>query len=325
MAQADFISIHAPPRGATNTISRLSRHRHFNSRPSARGDTDSARVTGKALVFQFTPLREGRPQNEICLRPVTGFQFTPLREGRPLHATLIGTNRFISIHAPPRGATSAIIGINPPLYDFNSRPSARGDGAVSKTYVDEQISIHAPPRGATVSSGVTVILVTLFQFTPLREGRQEESDGNASNPRFQFTPLREGRRIVKNNNLKIPKFQFTPLREGRLRIAITPFFAVYFNSRPSARGDLQRRNRHARIAISIHAPPRGATSDAINDIKAERISIHAPPRGATGIRMAQQAMQKFQFTPLREGRLCPCGASYFFIVDFNSRPSARGD
>ena len=167
--------------------------------------------------------------------------------------------------------------------------------------------------------------IILFQFTPLREGRQEESDGNASNPRFQFTPLREGRRIVKNNNLKIPKFQFTPLREGRLRIAITPFFAVYFNSRPSARGDLQRRNRHARIAISIHAPPRGATSDAINDIKAERISIHAPPRGATGIRMAQQAMQKFQFTPLREGRLCPCGASYFFIVDFNSRPSARGD
>ena len=102
--------------------------------------------------------------------------------------------------------------------------------------------------------------IILFQFTPLREGRQEESDGNASNPRFQFTPLREGRRIVKNNNLKIPKFQFTPLREGRLRIAITPFFAVYFNSRPSARGDLQRRNRHARIAISIHAPPRGATA-----------------------------------------------------------------
>ena len=35
------------------------------------------------------------------------------------------------------------------------------------------------------------------------------------------------------------------------------------------------------------------------------ISIHAPPRGATGIRMAQQAMQKFQFTPLREGRRKP--------------------
>ena len=104
MAQADFISIHAPPRGATNTISRLSRHRHFNSRPSARGDTDSARVTGKALVFQFTPLREGRPQNEICLRPVTGFQFTPLREGRLTWSKRANTPRY-----------------------FNSRPSARGD------------------------------------------------------------------------------------------------------------------------------------------------------------------------------------------------------
>ena len=187
------------------------------------------------------------------------------------------------------------------------------------------ISIHAPPRGATCVGTSMTNCFTIFQFTPLREGRHTSNCISCFVDKFQFTPLREGRRIVKNNNLKIPKFQFTPLREGRLRIAITPFFAVYFNSRPSARGDLQRRNRHARIAISIHAPPRGATSDAINDIKAERISIHAPPRGATGIRMAQQAMQKFQFTPLREGRLCPCGASYFFIVDFNSRPSARGD
>ena len=55
--------------------------------------------------------------------------------------------------------------------------------------------------------------------------------------------------------------------------------------------------------ISIHAPPRGATSDAINDIKAERISIHAPPRGAT---------RQFLEIP-----------AYFF--NFNSRPSARGD
>ena len=54
--------------------------------------------------------------------------------------------------------------------------------------------------------------------------------------------------------------------------------------------------------ISIHAPPRGATSDAINDIKAERISIHAPPRGAT----------------------CPAGNSAW-SCDFNSRPSAKGD
>ena len=197
MAQADFISIHAPPRGATNTISRLSRHRHFNSRPSARGDTDSARVTGKALVFQFTPLREGRPQNEICLRPVTGFQFTPLREGRPLHATLIGTNRFISIHAPPRGATSAIIGINPPLYDFNSRPSARGDGTkILDCYKTEIISIHAPPRGATTLPEVPVQPYCISIHAPPR-GATALSAKRMLMSKFQFTPLREGRLFLR--------------------------------------------------------------------------------------------------------------------------------
>ena len=37
---------------------------------------------------------------------------------------------------------------------------------------------------------------TLFQFTPLREGRQElELIGKIVN-KFQFTPLREGRRAI---------------------------------------------------------------------------------------------------------------------------------
>ena len=35
------------------------------------------------VLFQFTPLREGRPSTTLrfCVR--TRFQFTPLREGRP--------------------------------------------------------------------------------------------------------------------------------------------------------------------------------------------------------------------------------------------------
>ena len=55
-----YISIHAPPRGATdwvlNSIKNLD---DFNSRPSARGDTKPVALLC-ALRFQFTPLREGR-------------------------------------------------------------------------------------------------------------------------------------------------------------------------------------------------------------------------------------------------------------------------
>ena len=59
------------------------RHRHFNSRPSARGDLSRrprVRASGK---FQFTPLREGRLLTVEKVGQNPQFQFTPLREGRP--------------------------------------------------------------------------------------------------------------------------------------------------------------------------------------------------------------------------------------------------
>ena len=59
--------------------------------------------------------------------------------------------RFISIHAPPRGAT------------------VMGSAWVMKS----SISIHAPPRGATKGDGED-LRRPLFQFTPLREGRQQQ-------------------------------------------------------------------------------------------------------------------------------------------------------
>ena len=77
---------------------------------------------------------------------------------------------FISIHAPPRGATeiaekqdmSAGISIHAP-----PRGATRVL-LVRHNYVF--ISIHAPPRGATTTFK-KISVSTLFQFTPLREGR----------------------------------------------------------------------------------------------------------------------------------------------------------
>ena len=98
------------------------------------------------------------------------FQFTPLREGRQV------VNRAVEASA-----------------DFNSRPSARGDGG-----------FPAPvPRHS-------------FQFTPLREGRRIVQSSLVNRNRFQFTPLREGRRFTVAVAICTLTFQFTPLREGRL-------------------------------------------------------------------------------------------------------------
>ena len=76
-------------------------------------------------------------------------------------------------------------------------------------------------------------------------------------------------------------FQFTPLREGRRKRKL--------------------------LSVSMIA-----------------ISIHAPPRGATGAARVMGLALVFQFTPLREGRR---SRRLLGILEshFNSRPSARGD
>ena len=187
--------------------------------------------------FQFTPLREGR----LCGLGVTGtarlFQFTPLREGRR-DCGGGGKSRGISIHAPPRGATLEVAQNGGCCdFDFNSRPSARGDGreihqrlgilpisihapprgATSRRRLivaDTAISIHAPPRGATCG-GVSCVLSHRFQFTPLREGRPVAVCLSQAVRGFQFTPLREGRQSCLLSPFAAILFQFTPLREGR--------------------------------------------------------------------------------------------------------------
>ena len=123
----NIISIHAPPRGAT---------------PQA----PTPQLGG---IFQFTPLREGRPFVAFRQRLPCKFQFTPLREGRRTPAAQAATHKPISIHAPPRGATKTATKRKGRKKYFNSRPSARGDST----------------RSARTSPDP-------FQFTPLREGRR---------------------------------------------------------------------------------------------------------------------------------------------------------
>ena len=123
----------------------------------------------------------------------------------------------------------------------------------------------------------------------------------------------------------ITLFQFTPLREGR---RLTPDemgeLTDYFNSRPSARGDVLVHHNPTKLIISIHAPPRGATRRYCTATKRKSISIHAPPRGATHVGIPTRVSNSFQFTPLREGRHRTACARRQCCY-FNSRPSARGD
>ena len=188
------ISIHAPPRGATAFLcERGAYQKYFNSRPSARGDDSAAGADGSPPAisihapprgattrrrsrwkssgnFNSRPSARGdNPPPPRAAAPL--FQFTPLREGRLVLALTDVQRHVISIHAPPRGATAAGVVGSPPADNFNSRPSARGDGLRSRGRYESRhfnsrpsargdytagaaetgnvISIHAPPRGAT--------------------------------------------------------------------------------------------------------------------------------------------------------------------------------
>ena len=119
----------------------------------------------------------------------------------------------ISIHAPPRGATTWTAagtlrrsfqftplreGRPPPesLYIagtyFNSRPSARGDCRLLSVLVASRISIHAPPRGATEEFERRDPAAFISIHAPPR-GATVLMSAMEQSLTFQFTPLREGR------------------------------------------------------------------------------------------------------------------------------------
>ena len=166
---------------------------YFNSRPSARGDVYNLWAGVLVKEFQFTPLREGRPcggfrrlrrryfnsrpsaRGDKCLWSTSSrtikFQFTPLREGRRDAIAPLPTQRGISIHAPPRGATRALPSLYSP-HAISIHAPPRGATTLWGLFKsDLSISIHAPPRGATVGDPC-YSTITRFQFTPLREGRR---------------------------------------------------------------------------------------------------------------------------------------------------------
>ena len=210
---------------------------------------------------------------------------------------------------------------------FNSRPSARGDGRqlqTSRRQLQFQFTPLREGRRRKMNEHKNRVL---FQFTPLREGRHRKIDAMHREYGFQFTPLREGRHKVKSGTTAPSAFQFTPLREGRLYVSCgcfngsiisihapprgatislsaLPVRLAHFNSRPSARGDLEVAQEKRAYKRFQFTPLREGRHSASQQCRASAL---------------------FQFTPLREGRRELRASRGNVHEHFNSRPSARGD
>ena len=77
----------------------------FNSRPCERGDNKFGKLFGDFCVSIHAPARGATLYNILPKMSRLLFQFTPLREGRPKYANNLLAKISVSIHAPARGAT----------------------------------------------------------------------------------------------------------------------------------------------------------------------------------------------------------------------------
>ena len=231
--------------------------------------------------------------------------------------------------------------------NFNSRPSARGDRTVASTRKRLR-NFNSRPSARGDQTVMDALNTAIFQFTPLREGRHNECVNLCFVMTFQFTPLREGRRAGRLLSTGRPDaisihapprgatgaaarikavnliFQFTPLREGRPSRMAGASLPTRFQFTPLREGRQCRAARPVAVAISIHAPPRGATCGAYEkeenlifqftplregrhdqvDVGADVALFQFTPlrEGRLGLMSAMEQSLTFQFTPLREGR-----------------------
>ena len=143
------------------------------------------------------------------------FQSTPPRGGRLRYTDEFGGVQYVSIHAPARGATRAVLLWYLKGSCFNPRPRAGGDLKLSFTCRSVIVSIHAPARGATSSPKICVYC-SGFQSTPPRGGRP---------------------RTPHHLYLLCMCFNPRPRAGGDQSVLLVALIILSFNPRPRAGGD----------------------------------------------------------------------------------------
>ncbi len=169
-------------------------------------------------------------------------------------------------------------------------------------------------------------------YRSFRDGRyfnprsHEGSDGNRSRAwskiqRFQSTLPRGERRItihIFGDQLQ----DFNPRSHEGSDITNTSFILILMaiSIHAPTRGATKSCGGVPRIkAISIHAPTRGATEEECAEIEEWVISIHAPTRGATGVSHLIEIANLFQSTlPRGERRIVPSISPYPYRISIHA-------
>ena len=169
---------------------------------------------------------------------VSLFQFTPLREGRLAHSAKIAMYCRISIHAPPRGATGGSRSITDRCNYFNSRPSARGDGACKLPDWERTHFNSRPSARGDLLRGKYAQGVHNFNSRPSARGDYIDWLVEFCVINISIHAPPRGATICQKDAVGCENhFNSRPSARGDKGDAEKGDQQEYFNSRPSARGD----------------------------------------------------------------------------------------
>ena len=319
------ISIHAPSKGATHCFLASTPFYSFQSTLPQRERLRGAGLRIYNLTFQSTLPR--RERHQTVMAPFTSFpDFNPRsREGSDIAGCDALTERFISIHAPAKGATRPVFLPDNAVFHFNPR-SREGSDPTGLRFPPADFDFNPRSReGSDLSCFYSIFVPSGFQSTLPRRERHNRSSSML--PFRDFNPRsREGSDIFRPAECRLI-FYFNPRsREGSDRkFAVRLDSFSNFNPRSREGSDPLRRLSVKFKSISIHAPAKGATCSLLSaalgklfqftlprrerpvlplqPAAAAPISIHAPAKGAT------------RSVPRRIG----------YIHDFNSRSREGSD
>ncbi len=158
-----------------------------------------------------------------------------------------------------------------------------GDQRGGAAWTAAEVSIHAPAWGATGASRRRRRALR-FQSTPPHGGRLSDDVNITGRCKFQSTPPHGGRRARWAVWRLVCRFQSTPPHGGRPGWTFGGMCLARFNPRPRMGGDQKDIADKMGMAVSIHAPAWGATTETDPTV----------PSWA------------FQSTPPHGGRPAPC-------------------
>ena len=120
-------------------------------------------------LFQFTPLREGRPQADCIRQNLANFNSRPSASGdTSTQRRAIWTRHFNS--RPSARGDDTRVDSEPPTLHFNSRPSARGDRAVRSLRKDSRNFNSRPSARGDLPKGCSLLGSENFNSRPSARG-----------------------------------------------------------------------------------------------------------------------------------------------------------